>query len=403
MKLFLLIVKMAFRSLFANRLRSFLAMLGIIIGVGSVIAIFNLGESLRQKTLSRIQTMGSNLLIITSSRKKFRGVRAASYQTLMPSDAYEILEHVKGIHLVSPVVSDGAQLKYFNSNSSASVYGAAADFFRIRGFEIEKGRRFSDLEVLQIANVAVIGSKTARELFKNESPIGKTIQVKSIRFRIIGLMKEEGSQGWSSPDQSLVIPYSTALKKLKGQGHINEIDVTTKEGFSPYDVEPKIRALLRRLHRLPPQKEDDFDIHNMQEVLNTVSSISLYFTIFLGGIAGISLLVGGIGIMNIMLVTVTERTREIGLRKAIGAKERHILLQFLIESLVLTSLGGMIGTSLGIALCHGVGHFADIEVVNPLSSIITALLFSIGVGVFFGFYPAWKAARLDPIEALRFE
>ena len=276
-------------------------------------------------------------------------------------------------------------------------------YFPIRNFEIAKGRSFTEGEVERTARVAVLGSTTAENLFEESDPIGETIKIGGINFSIIGVTKAKGSQGRYDPDDMVIVPYTTAMKQLLGLDYLHEIDIQTFDNADLEEVQEAITALLRRSHRLLEGAADDFTIRAQAEIVEAASEVSRTFTILLGSIAGISLLVGGIGIMNIMLVTVAERTREIGVRKAIGAKDRDILLQFLIEAIVLTAIGGIIGVALGIGAAQMIAKLTEFFTVIKLTSILLALSFSAAVGIFFGFYPARSAAMLDPIEALRYE
>jgi putative ABC transport system permease protein len=276
-------------------------------------------------------------------------------------------------------------------------------YFPIRSFEIEKGRSFTEGEVERMARVAVLGSAVAENLFETMNPIGETIKIKGINFSVVGVTKAKGSRGRHNPDEQVVIPYTTGMKQLLGLDYLHEIAIQAADNAILQKVQEATTAVLRRRHRLVEGVPDDFHLHNQAEIVEAASGVSRTFSILLGSIAGISLLVGGIGIMNIMLVTVTERTREIGVRKAIGAKNRDILLQFLVEAIALSGLGGIIGVALGIGTAQMIPKFTQFSTVATLGSILLALSFSAAVGIFFGYYPARRAAQLDPIEALRYE
>jgi putative ABC transport system permease protein len=401
--LFWTIVKVALKSLFANKLRSFLAMLGIIIGVAAVISMLSLGAGAQRQVMDRFAEMGTNLLILRPGQRRRHGVRVGEYQNLTLEDAEALVEQVPSIHQLSPVVRGSAQLKYYNNNRRSSVIGAAITYFPIRNFEVEKGRPFTEVEAERMARVAVIGTTTVEELFKTESPLEQTIKVNGINFKVVGVLKSKGDQGWFSPDDQIIIPYATAMKQLLGTDRLREIDIQVVEGYDQTKAQEEISAIMRRRHRIEPGKDDDFNIFNQAELIETVTDVTKTFTILLGGIAGISMLVGGIGIMNIMLVTVTERTREIGVRKAIGAKDRDILSQFLIEAVIMSGLGGVIGVIAGTGGAKFVESTMEFETVVELSGVLMALSFSAAIGIFFGFYPARRAAKLDPIEALRYE
>ncbi len=401
--LFWTIIKVALKSLFANKLRTFLAMLGIIIGVGAVISMLALGAGAQKRVMERIASMGINLLVIHPRQRGFRGVMSGTSQRLKLADAKAILEQVPSVYQVAPVVRGNSQLKYFNKNTRSNVIGSSITYLPVRNFQIEKGRSFTEGEVKRMARIAIIGPMTSENLFEEISPLGETIKIKGINFSIIGITKAKGSRGRHNPDDQVIIPYTTAMKQLFGLDYLHEIDIQTADNAAPDRIQEATKALLRRRHRLAEGVSDDFHIHNQAEIVETASEVSRTFTILLGCIAGISLLVGGIGIMNIMLVTVTERTREIGVRKAIGAKSRDILLQFLIEAIVLSGLGGIIGVALGIGAAQVIAKWTQFLTFTTFSSILLALCFSAAVGIFFGYYPARRAALLDPIEALRYE
>jgi len=397
------LVKAALRSLSAHKLRTFLAMLGIIIGVAAVIAMMELGAGAQQQVLERFSAMGTNLLIVQPGQRGMRGVMSGSQQNLTLEDALAVAQEVKDVSLVAPVVGGSAQVKYGNRNSRVTITGSSVTYLPMRGFEVEKGRAFREQEAERQARVAMIGPVTAENLFGDDDPVGQAIKIKGVNFQVIGVLKAKGSQGWFNPDDQVIVPYSTAMKQLFGLTCLREIDINAVEKADLNTVSADVTALLRKRHRLAADAEDDFHIFNQAELLANVSSAARTFTILLGGIAGISLLVGGIGIMNIMLVTVTERTREIGIRKAIGARRRDILGQFLLEAVILTGLGGAFGCLGGTGLATLIGRLTEFSTRTDPFSICLALVFSAAVGIFFGFYPAVRAARLNPIEALRYE
>jgi len=401
--LFLTIVKTSLKSLYANKLRSFLAMLGIIIGVGSVISMLSIGAGAKKDILSRISSMGTNLLSVRPGRRSFGGVMSGSFQNLTLDDALAILEKVPSVESVTPSVSGNAQLKYMNQNTRSSVTGVAVTYPEIGNYEVEYGRFFREAEVNSISRVAVLGSETAENLGITGDMVGENIKIKGINFRVIGIFKEKGGGGPFNPDDNAVVPYTTAMKILFGQDTLDSVNIKAAEGADLDRVESDITKLLRRRHRITDPDNDDFRVFNQAELIQTASDMTKTFTYLLGGIAAISLLVGGIGIMNIMLVTVTERTREIGVRKAIGARDRDILNQFLIESLIMSVVGGFIGAAAGVAASKIIGSSSDFTTFIEPGSVLLALSFSIAVGVFFGYYPAYRAAMLDPIECLRYE
>ncbi len=400
--LFWTIVKVALRSLYANKLRSILAMLGMIIGVTAVIAMLALGIGAQNQVIARISSMGSNLLMVQPGQKGTGGVISGTQQDLTVGDALALLHDVKNVVSVTPAVGGSAQLKYYSKNTRTNVTGCAPSWFAIRNFQVASGRKFTDSEAQGSAHVAVLGPLTAKHLFGDADALGQIIKINGIMFKVIGVMKAKGDQGWFNPDDQAVIPYTTAMAQVFGLTSLREIDVEARQGANLAQVQRQCRRVLRRRHHIASGAPDDFFIRNQAEFLATAASFMRTFTILLGSIAGVSLLVGGIGIMNIMLVTVTERTREIGVRKAIGAKSRDILRQFLLEAVLMSGVGGLIGVAAGIGVAHVI-RFRNFVPQVTLNSVLLALGFSAAVGIFFGYYPARRAAALDPIEALRYE
>ncbi|MCX7703121.1 MAG: ABC transporter permease [Planctomycetota bacterium] len=401
--LFWTLLKVALKGLLANKLRSFLAMLGIIIGVAAVISMLALGAGAQQQVVERISSMGTNLLVVHPSWHRRMGVVLGTRQNLTLSDAEAILSSVKDVKGVAPVVRGSAQLKYYNKNTRSSVIGTATTYFPLRNYEIERGRSFTEGEVERSSAVAVLGSVTAENLFGVNEPIGEVIKINNLNFRVIGVLKPKGETGPFSPDDMVVIPYTSAMKRLFGMDYLNEINIQATSNSALNTVQEEVTSLLRKRHKTPEGQEDDFRVFNQAELLETMSDVTRTFTILLGSIAGISMLVGGIGIMNIMLVTVTERTREIGIRKAIGAKNRDIMRQFLIESCLMSGLGGALGVAAGVGGSKIVEKALEFPTSVEITSILLALSFAVAVGIFFGYYPAQRAALLDPIEALRYE
>jgi putative ABC transport system permease protein len=400
--LFWIIVKLCLKSLWANKLRSFLAMLGIIIGVAAVIAMLAIGNGAREQVLGRIASMGTNLLVITPGHTGARGVTSSHAETLMPSDGHAICG-LAGVLRIAPVAAANVQIKYASKNQPVRVVGTSATYLPIRDFVVEKGRSFTEMESDMMARVTIIGPGTAETLFGLNDPIGEVVKIKGINFTVIGVTKAKGDQGWFNPDDQAIIPYTTAMKQLFGVDHLGEIDVQATDEADLDAVQEAVTTLLRKRHRMEEGAESDFYVRNQAEFVAMATQFSQTFTYLLGGIASVSLLVGGIGIMNIMLVTVTERTREIGVRKAIGARERSILLQFLIETSIISGLGGALGIALGVGVSRLIGAFTPFAVSIEASSILLALSFSGAVGVFFGWYPARRAAILNPVDALRYE
>ncbi len=399
-------VALSLRSLAANKLRSILAMLGIIIAVWSVISALALGAGAQASVLGRLNALGTNLLVIRPGQRGTGGVMTGTQQNLVPDDAAALLT-IPNVTHAAPVVRGNVQVKYFNANANVAAIGTTPTYFAIRDFAVVKGRPLYDSDLDASARVCVIGPTTALNLFGPDFAtfcVGESIQVKGVSYRVVGLTGAKGDQGWFNPDDQITLPYTTAMKQVLGVDHLGEIDLRAASQASLDGIESKATALLRKRHRIAPDAEDDFSVRNQAEMISTATTITTVLSLLLGGIAGISLLVGGIGIMNIMLVTVAERTREIGVRKAIGARERDVLRQFLVESVVMSGLGGCTGLLLGLAtatiLTAAQDKFA--LVVRPYS-VVLAIGFSFAVGVFFGYYPARRAARLDPIEALRHE
>ncbi|MCC6695950.1 MAG: ABC transporter permease [Candidatus Hydrogenedentes bacterium] len=401
--LFWTTLKLALRSLMANKLRSLLSMLGIIIGVGAVIAMLALGAGAQKQVLDQVTSMGANLMMIMPGQGMRAGVRSGNPQTLTLDDATAILENVEQIHMVSPVVRGNAQFKYYSNNTQSSVMGVSTTYFEIRNFNIDKGRTITSAEIDRRAKVAVLGADTVTELFEDIEPIGQEVKIGGIAFTVVGTLKSKGSMGPFSYDDLAIIPYTTAMNRVLGVDYLDEIDVQIEEGADQETVQADLETLLRKRHKMRQDEDDDFNVRNMAEMVETATSVTQTFTLLLGGVAGISLVVGGIGIMNIMLVTVTERTREIGIRKAIGAKDRDILVQFLLESILLSALGGLAGVGLGVGSALATTAISGFDTVIQPFSVILALSFAVTIGVFFGFYPARRAALLDPIDALSYE
>lgn len=400
--LFWIIIKLCLKSLWANKLRSFLAMLGVIIGVGAVIAMLAIGHGARKQVLERISKMGTNLLVITPGHTGARGVTSGHAETLMPSDGHAILE-LPGVRRIALVAAGTLQVKYANQNQPARVVGTTSTYPSIRDFKIARGRIFTEMETDMMARLVILGPTTAEKLFGLNDPLGEVVKIKGINFTVIGITEAKGDAGYYNPDDQAMIPYTTAMKQLFGVDHIGELDVQVVEDGDLKVVQDSITTLLRKRHRIQPDADEDFFVRNQAESIQMATEFTETFTYLLGGIASVSLLVGGIGIMNIMLVTVTERTREIGVRKAIGARERSILLQFLIETMIISGLGGGFGTAVGIGASRVIGAFTPFAVSVELDSILLALLFSGAVGVFFGWYPARRASALNPVDALRYE
>ena len=401
--LFWIVIRVALKSLLANKLRSFLAMLGIIIGVGAVISMLAFGAGAQRKIRDQMTAMGTNLLIIRPGLRGTGGVISGSQQNMTLEDVDAILKETPSIDQAAPVVNGSAQVKFSNKNNKVNVLGTSATYFAIRNFEIEKGRSFTEDEAARLAHVAVLGPATVENLFGGDEGLGQQIKVNGVNFLVVGIMKSKGDQGFFNPDDQVVIPYSTGMKQVFGVEYLKEIDIQIAAGADIYTMPDNISVVLRKRHRITANRPDDFTIRNQAQLLETASESSKTMTYLLGGIASISLLVGGIGIMNIMLVTVTERTREIGVRKAIGAKDKDILRQFLIEAIIMSGLGGLIGVAMGIGSAELVNKYSSFPTIVEIQSVLISLSFSAAVGVFFGYYPARRAAKLNPIDALRYE
>ena len=392
------------RSLRANKLRSALAALGILIGVGAVIALLALGSGAQKDVVERISSLGSNLIMVRPGLSRgHRGVSATAHQNLTLDDAEALTTRAAGVEQVSPVVRGRAQVKYLNRNSNITVMGVAPTYFQIRSYELELGRQFTEAQANGRARVAVLGPATVEDLFGESDPLGEAIRLKGVNFRVVGVLKAKGDQGWFSPDDQAIVPYTTAMDRVFGLDHLSEIDVQAAETADVDEVKSEIERILRARHRVGEGEESDFSVRSQAEILERVSTVTGTFTLLLGGIAAISLLVGGIGIMNIMYVTVAERTREIGIRKAVGAKNRDILGQFLLEAVLLSGIGGVAGVVFGTTLAALLSRFLGITILIEPRHVLLALSFSAGVGVFFGYYPAKRAAKLNPIDALRYE
>ena len=401
------IIVVALQAIRANALRSFLTTLGIVIGVGAVIAMVALGEGAQREVNQQIQNMGTNVLTVRAGQSMFGGIRGGDGATapLSVDDAEALQRESGGLLEVAPEVSSRQQLAYLRWNSNNQIVGTWPAYFDIYDHSLIAGRYFDEGEVQGRRRVAVLGYNVPDEL---NTPawllVGKTIQIGGQPFEVVGVLAEKGSAAWIRPDDQVFIPVSTAQYRLfGGRERLSAIYTAVP---SPDDLDAayaEIDRILRREHRIRPGEEADFNISNAADILSTFNETNQIFTYLLAGIAGVSLLVGGIGIMNIMLVSVTERTREIGVRKALGAKKRAILFQFLIEALVLCLLGGVLGVALGAGAAEMMTRLADWNTAISAQAVVVALGFSGGIGLFFGIWPAQRAAKLDPIDALRYE
>ena len=404
-------VRIALRSLRVNKLRSALTMLGIIIGVGAVIAMVAVGAGATARVAEQIQSLGSNLIIVLSGSVTTSGVRVGqgSQLTITEDDAAAIAREIPAIQVAAASVRGNAQVVFGNLNWATGIQGVTGDYFEARDWVVLSGRPVGPEDVDGATKVALLGQTTALNLFGDADPLGQIIRIKKVPFTVIGLLDRKGQNSWGQDqDDIILIPLSTAKKKVLGKSNSNPravhaISVKVLAGEDMTEAEAQMRELLRQRHRLQPYQDDDFTVRNLSEILQTQEESSKVMTYLLAAIASVSLLVGGIGIMNIMLVSVTERTREIGLRMAVGARGRDILGQFLIEAVTLSLIGGVIGIAAGLGGAEALSYFAEWRTLVAPQAIALAFGFAAAVGVFFGFYPARKAARLDPIEALRYE
>ncbi|MBX3250567.1 MAG: ABC transporter permease [Myxococcales bacterium] len=395
-------VRTAWRSLVTNRLRTALTALGMVIGVGAVIAVLAIGEGAKSSVEGRIRAMGSNLLTVRPARGSFAAVRSARVETLVRGDA-EALAELDGVTAVSAENVGSAQVRYRENNTSSTIYGVTSDYLSIRSLDVAVGIGFSESDDLERSRVAVLGANVARDLFGRSSPVGERIQIAGVGFSVIGVLAAKGDVGYTSPDDYVLVPLGTHQGVLFGQSFLASISVQIEDESRSDEILARAEELLRLRHRLRPGAPDDFEIRSQTEMLETMGAITGTFTALLGSVAAVSLLVGGIGIMNIMLVSVRERTREIGVRMAVGARRRDILMQFLVESVVVSIFGGLLGLLLGWAAALAIARFGGWETIVPSYAYALALGVSIGVGLLFGVGPARSASRLDPVEALRQE
>ena len=403
-------MKIAFRALRVNKLRSALTMLGIIIGVGAVIAMVAVGSGATARIEQQIASIGSNIIQVQPGSQNFGGVKSGNgnAQTLTQDDARAIGEECPAVAHVAPIARGNAQVVFGNNNWGTQVQGSTPEFLTIRDFTVTEGESFTQADVDSSNKVALLGKTVADNLFNGDDPIGQIIRIKKVPFTVVGVLSPKG-QNMVGQDQDdvIVLPISSAKKKVIGgrQNNINTVNNITVQALPGQTAlaVTQIEALLRQKHRLQANQDNDFDVRNMEEILKAQESSAQVMAILLASIASVSLIVGGIGIMNIMLVSVTERTKEIGLRQAVGAKTQDILSQFLVEAVTLSVLGGTIGIIVGVTASLLISYLAEWRTLVSPVAIVSAFLFSALVGVFFGYYPARKAAYLDPIEALRYE
>ena len=404
-------LQIALRALRVNKMRSVLTMLGIIIGVGAVITMIAVGGGAQARVAEQIKSLGSNLMIIIPGSTTSGGVRlgSSSAQSLTEDDAWAITREVPEVQTSAPSTRGSGQIVAGNNNWSTVVYGVTPEYLEVRDWTVVSGRGFEPQEVSGAGKVAIIGQSTAQQLFGDADPVDQQIRLRKVPFTIIGMLDRKGqSMMGTDQDDVILVPLSTARNRLFGnpQGKLRRvgvISVKVRDGENMKDAEDHIRELMRQRHKLQPGAEDDFTIRNLTEILQAQEASSKVLTLLLAAVASVSLLVGGIGIMNIMLVSVTERTREIGLRMAVGARAADILKQFLVEAVTLSLIGGLLGIALGLAGSLAIGQFAGWRTSLSPASIVLAVGFAAAIGIFFGFYPARKASKLLPIEALRYE
>ncbi len=404
-------LKVALAALRTNKMRSALTMLGIIIGVAAVIAMMGVGAGAQARVEEQIKSLGSNLIIVLSGNFTAGGVRmgAGSQPTISEDDAYALQREIAIVAASAPQLRGSGQVVFGNSNWNTGILGVTPEYLVARNWAVAAGRGLEPQDVESAAKVVLLGQSVARSLFGEADPVGETVRIRRIPHEVVGLLERKGqSMVGQDQDDVVLIPISTARKRVLGgqqvrSRNVQSITVKVQDGADVAVAEQEIRDLLRQRHRLQPNQEDDFFLRNLAEVLAAQEASSRVLAMLLAAIASVSLVVGGIGIMNIMLVSVTERTREIGLRMAVGARGRDILLQFLVEAVTLALIGGLVGIALGFAASFAVGHFAGWRTEVEPAAVVLSVGFAGAIGVFFGYYPARKAARLAPIDALRHE
>ena len=405
------LLRIALRALAVNKLRSALTMLGIVIGVGAVIVMIAVGAGAQARVEEQIRALGSNLLLILSGARTQSGVRlgVGSNYTLSEDDAIAINREVPDA-LAAPALRGGAQAIWGNANWATQIYGTTPEYLDVRQWPLDSGRSFEPPEMTGAGKVCLVGQTVVRQLFGDTDPLGQVIRIKRVPFTVVGVLANKGqSMMGTDQDDLIVLPIATARGRVLGaaslakQRAVSTIWVKVAEGADTKAIEEQVRQLLRQRHRLQPGTEDDFSLRNLAEVMAAQEASSRVLALLLAAVASVSLVVGGIGIMNIMLVSVTERTREIGLRMALGARTRDILGQFLVEAVTLSLIGGLAGVALGAGAALAIAQLAGWRIALSPAAVVLAVAFAFGIGVFFGFYPARKAARLNPVEALRFE
>jgi putative ABC transport system permease protein len=405
MKRFRRLFRVAFRSIVKNRMRSVLTSLGVIIGVGSVIVMVGLGAGAQADVQAQIQSLGANMIMIFPAWSRFHGVSqgAESRPRLYMSDAEQLKEEVPILVGVSPSVRSGGQVIGGIGNWSTSVEGVNPDYLQIRNWAIASGEFFTDRDVRAKSKVAILGKTVVDNLFPNSDPVGEKIRIRNTPFKVIGVLESRGQSAFGADyDDIILAPSTTVQSRLAGTEYIDRIYASVARPEDTPEAIEQISAVLRSAHKLEPQEDDDFQVRDQAEIMETATATQRVMTLFLGGVAAVSLIVGGIGIMNIMLVSVTERTREIGIRLAVGARSSDVMAQFLTESVVLSLFGGSVGVILAYTVAAFMNHIGMTTLVRPVV-VLLAFGFAGAVGVFFGYYPARKAAMLNPIDALRYE